>query len=157
MGVEDEERTGVATLSGRRDDIRWWGGGWCWRPCSECVLGHTVHGEIAERSENCRDVWSCLYVKDGSCKVQQQPANSGRSWMNKLTKTTAFRNVTVWTPKDAENASNTFLRKVATYQKKKKKHGVTSQKTLNLRLSKTGAKQKNGWINVYCWTTEWQC
>jgi len=27
MGVEDEERTGVVTLSGRRDDIRLWGGG----------------------------------------------------------------------------------------------------------------------------------
>ena len=26
MGVEDEERTGVVTLSGRRDDIRLWGG-----------------------------------------------------------------------------------------------------------------------------------
>jgi hypothetical protein len=26
MGVEDKERTGVVTLSGRRDDIRGWSG-----------------------------------------------------------------------------------------------------------------------------------
>jgi len=35
--------------------------------------------------------------------------------MNKLTKTTAFWIITVWTPKDTENACSTFLRKVATY------------------------------------------